>query len=133
MSQKTKSIVAIVSGFFSIVALSMGTDLLMHSAGIFPRLGGSMSNRLFLLATAYRIVISVFGCYVAVRLAPNRPMKHALWLGVIGVLFAAMGVAASWSHPELGPHWYPVALLVVAIPCAWLGGVVAQKRIGTAQ
>jgi hypothetical protein len=23
--------------------------------------------------------------------------------------------------PEFGPHWYPVSLIVTALPCAWLG------------
>ncbi len=131
MSNPGRSIAAVVAGFFSIVVLSIGTDQLMHTLGIFPKTGREMSTRLFLLATAYRILISIFGCYLSARLAPASPIKHALVLGGIGVLFAAIGVSATMTHPELGPLWYPIVLFVVALPCAWIGGTLGQKKIGT--
>jgi hypothetical protein len=28
----------------------------------------------------------------------------------------------------VGPAWYPIALAVVALPAAWLGGWVQQQR-----
>ena len=37
-----------------------------------------MSDALFLLATVYRSLYAVAGSYVTARLAPHRPMKHAL-------------------------------------------------------
>ena len=80
------------------------------------------------LATAYRIVISVAGCYIAARLAPDRPMGHALVLGVIGVVISAIGAAVTWNKgPAFGPHWYPLLLIVVAMPCAWIGGKLFTK------
>jgi hypothetical protein len=48
-------------------------------------------------------------------------MKHALWLGVVGTVLGAIGAAATWDK-GLGPHWYAVALAVLAIPQCWLGG-----------
>jgi hypothetical protein len=42
-----------------------------------------MGDALFLLATAYRIVYGVAGSYVTARLAPDRPMQHALALGML--------------------------------------------------
>jgi len=128
MSNAVKSIVAIIIGFVAIVVLSVGTDLVARTSGIFPRTGALMSEKQYLLALAYRIGISIFGCYLAARLAPARPMRHALWLGVIGVLFSAMGVAASYARPEFGPHWYPIALVIVALPCAWLGGRLGESK-----
>ena len=132
MSPTARSITAIVVGFFAIVILSIGTDVLMHQLGIFPRNGQGMTNRLFLLATAYRTLISIFGCYLAAKLAPSKPMKHAMWLGIIGLVFALFGVAVSWNRPELGPHWYPIALVVVALPCAWMGGKLCERQLATA-
>jgi hypothetical protein len=129
MNPTGRSIAAIVVGFFAIVILSIGTDVLMHQLGIFPRNGQGMTNRLFVLATGYRTLISIFGCYLAAKLAPSKPMKHAIWLGVIGIFFALIGVAVSWQHPELGPHWYPVALVVVALPCAWIGGKIRERQL----
>lgn len=132
MSNTVKSIAAVVIGLFSIIVLSMGADQLMHVLGIFPKSGAEMSTRLFLLATFYRLLISIFGCYLAARLAPNKPVQHALWLGVIGVLFSGLGIAATVTHPELGPLWYPVALMIVALPCAWIGGKLGEAQSASA-
>lgn len=133
MSSTAKSVIAVVAGFLAIVFLSIGTDLIMHEAGIFPRIGQTMSDRLFLLAFGYRVLISIFGCYLAARLAPGNPMKHALWLGVIGIVVSALGAVATWNRgPEFGPHWYPIALVVVSIPCAWIGGKIREKQLSSA-
>jgi hypothetical protein len=118
-----------MAGLILIVVLSIGTDAALHAAGIFPAPGQPMSDALFVLAAAYRIVFSVAGCYLAARLAPDRPMGHALALGVLGVVVSAAGAAATWNKgPEFGPHWYPLLLVVVALPCAWLGGKLSEKR-----
>ena len=129
MSNAGKSVTAVVAGFFAVVVLSIGTDLMMHQFGIFPGLSKPMSHRLFLLAVSYRALISVFGCYLAAKLAPSRPMKHAMWLGTIGIIFALIGVGVSRSRPELGPLWYPTALVVIALPCAWIGGKLREIQV----
>ena len=116
-----RSIGALLAGFVVVVVLSLGTDLALQKAGIFPPLGQIMSNPLFLLATAYRTVYSVVGSYLTARLAPNRPMGHALVGGAIGLVLSTVGALATWNK-DLGPHWYPLALVVTALPCAWVGG-----------
>ena len=36
--------------------------------------------------------------------------------------------AATWNKgPEFGPHWYPLALVATALPCAWLGGRLGRQ------
>jgi hypothetical protein len=57
----------------------------LHATGVFPPFGQPMADALFLLATAYRIVYGVAGCYLTARLAPDRPMRHALALGVVAL------------------------------------------------
>jgi uncharacterized membrane protein len=126
-----QSIVAVLAGILVTVVLSIGTDAVMHAAGIFPKLGQSMSDPLFLLATVYRTVFSVVGAYITARLAPNRPMQHALVLGAVGVVLGTVGAVATWNRvPPLGPHWYPVALVALSLPQCWLGGKLysAQSR-----
>jgi len=118
-----RSIGAVLVGLLAIVIISIATDSAMHATGVFPPFGEPMSDALFLLATAYRIVISVAGCYIAAQLAPDRPMRHALALGVVGVVVSSAGAVATWNGgPAFGPHWYPLALIALAMPCAWLGG-----------
>ena len=68
--------------------------------------------------------------YVTARLAPRRPMQHALIGGALGFVASAIGAAATWNR-GLGPHWYPLALIVLAVPQAWAGAklhVLQQAR-----
>ena len=118
-----KSIGAVLAGFVAVFVLSLGTDVVLHATGVFPPWDQRMSDALFLLATAYRTIYCSAGSYIAARLAPNRPMGHALALGILGLVVSTAGAVVTWNKgPAFGPHWYPVALVVTAIPCAWLGG-----------
>ena len=54
-----------------------------------------MSDGLFVLATAYRTVFAIAGCYITARLAPDRPMMHALVLGSVGVVRSTAGAVAT--------------------------------------
>jgi hypothetical protein len=114
---------AVVAGFVAVVVLSLGTDAVLHGTGVFPGWGEPMGNALFLLATAYRTVYGIAGGYVAARLAPDRPMTHALILGIVGVVVSMAGAVATWNAgPAFGPRWYPLGLIVIALPTAWAGG-----------
>lgn len=118
-----RSIVALLAGFIAVVVLSLGTDMVLHVTGVFPPWGQPMSDTLFLLATVYRTIYGVAGSYITARLAPDRPMQHALAGGVVGLAVSIAGTVATWDRgPEFGPHWYPIALVVLAMPCAWTGG-----------
>jgi len=120
---------AVLAGTIAGAALSLGTDMVMHAAGIFPPWGEAMVGALFVLAAAYRSAYSVFGSYIAARVAPDRPMQHALVLGVLNVAANVAGTLATWSKGlEFGPKWYPLSLIVLAMPCAWLGGRLASAR-----
>jgi surface polysaccharide O-acyltransferase-like enzyme len=118
-----RSIGAIVAGLLVIVVLSVGTDVILHATGVYPPWFHYMPDSLFLLATAYRSLYSVLGCYITARLAPDRPMRHALILGVVGVVLSTLGAISTWNQgPEFGPKWYPITLVVISIPLAWVGG-----------
>jgi len=122
-----KSIGAIFAGAIIGALPALGTDQLMHATGVFPPPDQAMSGSLFLLATAYRAIYGVAGSYVAARLAPSRPMLHALILGAIGVAVCVVGTAVTWNKgPEFGPHWYPLALVALGMPQAWVGGKLAK-------
>ena len=126
-----RSIWAVVAGFLAVVILSIGTDAGLHAAGIFPGLGQRRSDGLFVLATIYRTIYGVVGSYITARLAPYKPMKHALIGGAIGMVLATIGALATWNK-DLGPHWYPVALIVGALPTAWVGArlhLTGAKRV----
>lgn len=124
-----RSVGAVLAGLILIFALSTATDEALHATGVMSR--GPLPMRgaegLILGLLAYRLVYSIAGCYLTGRLAPSRPMRHALVLGVIGLLFSTMGALVN-SQQSRGPAWYPWALVVLALPCAWLGGKLAERR-----
>jgi hypothetical protein len=126
-----KSIVALLAGFVVVVVLSLGTDIVLHKLNVFPPWGESMVgyDRALLLATIYRTVFGVIGSYITARLAPIRPMVHALIGGAIGVVLSIAGAAATWNKgPAFGSHWYPIALIVLAMPQSWLGGKIRAMQ-----
>ena len=119
---------AVLAGLLFVIIVTTLTDLFMHATGIFPVLGLVMSDSLFLVALAYRIIYGIAGGYITARLAPDRPALHALVLGIIGCLLAILGTVATWnSGPELGPKWYPLSLVVIAIPSTWIGGKLVKS------
>lgn len=125
-----RSIGALFAGFLVVFILSLGTDVVLHATGVFPPWGEPMSDSRFLLATVYRILYAVAGSYVTGRLAPHRPMKHALLGGVVGLVLSTLGAVATWDRgPEFGPHWYPLALVATALPCAWAGGRLRTRQL----
>lgn len=123
-----RSIWAVVAGFLVVVVLSLGTDALLHAAGIYPALGKRMSDSLFVVATVYRTVFGILGSYVTARFAPHSPMKHTMIGAAIGVVVATFGAVATWNK-DLGPHWYPVALILTAFPTAWIGAKLRQAQL----
>src|SRR5947209_7675894 len=90
-----RSVWAIVAGFLAVVILSIATDVVLRHFGIFPPLGQRMSDPLFLRATAYRTIYAIFGSYLTARLAPNRPMWHAMVGAAIGMILGTAGALAT--------------------------------------
>ncbi len=127
-----RSIGAVLAGMLAVIVLSIGTDVVLHTTGVFPPWGQPVSDAPLLLATAYRTVYGVAGGYIAARLAPNRPMTHALALGVLGLAVSILGAAVTWNKgPAFGPHWYPLALIVLAMPQCWAGGKLWEMQLRT--
>ncbi len=133
-----RSIGAVLAGMVLGIAITLGTDEVLHIIGIFPPWGASMAGYegALLLATIYRTIYGVAASYVIARLAPDRPLRHALVGGFVGLALSTFGAAATWNKgPAFGPHWYPLALIVLALPTAWIGGKlrVMQLPTGAAQ
>jgi len=122
-----KSIWAVVAGALVVIVVTTLVDIILHLAGIFPPLEQPIGDGLALLASSYRIVISVGSAWLTARLAPRNPMKHVMVLGSIGVVVSLIGVVATWNL-GLGPRWYPISLVVLAIPQAWAGGKLFELQ-----
>ena len=124
-----KSIWAVVAGVLVIIVVTTLVDIALHAIGVFPPAKQPLSDKLAALATFYRIVISIGGAWLTARLAPSKPMKHAMILGYVGVVLGLVGVVATWNL-GLGPRWYPIALAVLAIPQCWAGGRIYELQSG---
>ncbi len=121
-----QSLRALLAGFLVVVLFSTGTDVALQATGVFPAGEQRMSDGLFLLALGYRTLYAIAGCYVAARLAPDRPMRHALGLGGVGMALAVAGSVAMWGA---GPAWYNLGVIATAIPGAWVGGWLHERRV----
>ena len=126
--RRLRSVGAVAAGLVSIFAVTTAVDALLHATGVFPPLSAPpMSHTLFALAFGYRFVIDVAGCWLTARLAPRRPLRHALVLGGIGLLLSIAGAVAMWDASRA---WYPIALAASSLPCGWLGGRLAERTRG---
>jgi len=123
-----RSIFAVLAGLVFIFITHSATDFILESLGIFtPPTVRFDTPWMLVTAIAYRAIFSVIGCYITARIAPSRPMLHAMILGIIGVVLSILGTIVAIKM-DLSPSWYPIALVVMSIPCAWLGGKLASGR-----
>jgi hypothetical protein len=123
-----RSVLAVFLGFVTVVVLSLGTDQILHVLKVYPPWGQPMYEPgLNLLALSYRIVYTVLGMYITAKYAPYSAMRHVWVAGSIGFVFGIVGVIAAIPL-NLGPIWYPIAIALTALPCAWLGGVLYLAR-----
>ena len=126
MPMSKQSILAIGAGVLVVVVATTAVDILLHLTGVLPAMGQPLSDGLAVLASSYRLVISIAGAWLTARLAPDRPLVHAVRLGYVGTVLGVIGVAATWNA-GLGPRWYPISLAVLAIPQCWLGGRIYER------
>lgn len=122
-----RSVWAVFAGVLFVVIVTTAVDIALHLAGVFPGGKEPLTDALAGLATFYRVIIGVGGAWLTARLAPQNPMKHALILGGVGGLLALLGAVATWNL-GLGPRWYPIALVVLAVPQSWAGGWLYGRR-----
>jgi hypothetical protein len=123
-----RSTTAVLLGFIAVVVLSLATDQVLHVLKVYPPWGQPMHDPgLNLLALAYRIVYTIVGGYITARYAPHNPIRHAVVLGVVGLVIGGIGAIVTIPM-HLGPAWYPIAIALTALPCAWLGGDLHRRR-----
>ena len=123
-----KSVGAVLAGLLFIGISHTAADKVLEGLGIFPHPDeGLHITWMVVLALSYRTVLSIVGCYISAILAPSRPMLHALILGFIGLVVGSIG-AIAFIPMNLSPAWYPIALALASVPCAYVGGMLAKRR-----
>ena len=121
-----KSVAAVMAGFLVVGILHVATDLVLEKSGVFPSPSqpAALETKYLAIAAIYRNLYNVFGGWLTARLAPTRPIKHAVVLGIIGMLANIAGGIVMW---KIGAHWYPFILAALAVPSCWLGGIWAKR------
>lgn len=122
-----RSVWAVIAGVLFIVLVTTIVDVMLHQIHFFPPVDTPMNDTHARAAAAYRLVIGIAGAWLTARLAPNEPMRHALMLGVVGIVLGMLGVILTWNL-ALGPRWYALSLVVMAVPQSWLGGKLFEMR-----
>jgi len=122
-----KSVGAVLAGLIFIGITHTGMDAILENTGVLPKGNLHVGTRLILIVIGYRAVLSLIGCYITALLAPKSPMKHALALGIVGVLLSTVGAIAT-ANMNLGPSWYAWTLVVISLPIAWLSGKLYELR-----
>jgi hypothetical protein len=121
-----KSTLAILAGFVLGAVLSLGTDFLLNSLGIMSMQNFKQNSSLIVaFVVIYRFAFNVAGCYLTAKLAPNKPMKHVIIIGVIGTILGILGSVAMWDQAV---PWYNIAIILISLPSAWLGGKLYLNR-----
>ena len=127
-----RSILAIVAGFLTIGLLAVGADfaLIKSFPAYFDAKGGTTHPGMLAASLVYVAIFATFGCWLTARLAPSQPMKHALVLGGLGLVFNIMGSMARWeTAPVL---WYHAIGVGSTMIWAWLGGLIRERQIENA-
>ena len=114
-----KSIGAILVGFVFVVVVSIATDIILTQTGLMKHPFDQNTGLFIALAILYRNVYNTIGSYITAAIAPNSPMRHAMIGGFIGFVLSIVGAIVMKDE---GPTYYAIALIVLALPSAWLGG-----------
>ncbi len=118
-----RSIGAVAAGLAVIVLLCVLTDALLVAIHILP---SPHAHRPYALVTLgvvvfYCTVYTLVGGYVTARLAPTRPVAHAVVLGILGMALSNIGTMNDW---QIGNGWNTITLLAEGLPLCWLGGLI---------
>jgi hypothetical protein len=122
-----KSIGAVLAGFIFIGIAHSAVDAILEGAGILPKGHLNVGAGLIILVISYRAILSLAGCYLTAKLAPENPMKHALILGGIGTILSAVGAIVT-ANMNIGPWWYAWSLVVIALPISWFAAKLYVSR-----
>ncbi|AMW05271.1 hypothetical protein [Gemmatimonas phototrophica] len=125
-----RSFFAVFTGFILIALMSIGTDVALQKAlpSLFNADGSTSSVTILVLTVAYVGLYATLGSYLAARMAPAHPMRHAMALGGLGLAFNIAGTVATWTTY---PAWYHVVSLLLVMVWAWLGGRAREAETAT--
>ena len=129
MPKALRSVLVVLGGFVLIGALAFPTGKLFQATwpSQFQANGTPSTTPMMLVQLLYVGLYATFGCWLTARLAPSRPMLHALVLGALGLV---LNVSSALALRDTAPAWYWVAGVGTTVLWAWLGGRIAEAQGG---
>jgi hypothetical protein len=124
-----RSIGAVAAGCLAMMVLALSASQLVRQSVPQHIISGGDPEApetlvlLFLLAAAGAAVMA--GSFLAGRVAPRRPMLHALVVGGIAYMVSLAVTAILWTE---APRWFHMAAVLLQVPAAWLGGLLLARR-----
>lgn len=126
-----KSIGSIVAGFMAATILSLATDMILSFSGLLEMQHFNKNSPVVIGSVIiYRFLFNTSGCFLAARLAPAKPMQHAMGLGFLGFMTSIIGGFFMWDQ---APVYYNLSFPLLAFPAAWLGGSWYTRRKQTGE
>jgi hypothetical protein len=120
-----KSIGTILVGFGGGALLSILTDFVLEATGVITGPDeGLFVTWMIVLVLSYRCVYTIASGFIVARLAPGRPMLHAMILGAVGVVLTILGSSA---NADRAPLWFGFTLAALTLPSLWLGVRIAES------
>jgi hypothetical protein len=129
-----RSVLAVLAGIAAGIAITVATDFVLHALHVYPLWDQRVPNSLLVFATLYRTIYAVGASYITAYLAPNRPIQHAMIGGWLGFVVSILGAVTTWNAgAAFQSHWYPVALIILALPQAWFGAWLRMRQLSARQ
>ena len=118
-----RSIGAVTAGLAVIVLLCVLTDALLVAVHLLPSPDAHRPYTLAYLGIVifYCAAYTLVGGYVTARLAPIRPVAHAVVLGIAGMALSTLGTFHEW---QIGNGWNAITLVAEGLPLCWLGALI---------
>ena len=111
-----KSIWAVLAGVLTIIIVTTLVDIALHVAGVFAGPDVPLTDALSLLASSYRLVISIGGAYLTAKLAPDRPLGLSPALHVLAARRRYLALSIAGRRYDIGaPYGLLLAQLALSL------------------
>jgi len=118
---------AVFLGLVAIVVLSIGTHDALHRLRLLSFLV-LYDTRWNLLILSLECAYVLIGGYVTGKVASTNALPFSLAVGGFRAVWFGSVAIFRFNTYDTGPVWLPVALMLAALPCAWLGACLASRK-----
>ena len=118
-----RSLGVVLAGFvaWSILWLTSGQIALRVVPNAYDETGVSAHTGVLISFLILSVVFSILSGWVTAALAASRGVAHAVWLGVLLLVF---GLGVQMAYWDVMPLWYHLPFLALMLPAAFLGGCI---------